>query len=310
MVQSVQLQQPLLNALVHQDWHGLPSAIWQRLQVCELPLAHWIYSQQATRPSGLIIGINGPQGCGKSTTVACLQTLLEHYYGLRVAVISIDDFYLTKCERAVLADRVHPLLITRGVPGTHDITLAINTLTALRGDTSVNQLAVPRFNKAVDDRFPESDWHHCPVPVDVVLFEGWCVGATAQVSTDLATPLNELEQSEDTDGRWRGYVNKVLQTDYQDLFSLLDHLLLFKCADFSWVYQWRKQQEIENARKAERMGSSTQGIMNDQQLKRFILHYERVTRQCQAVLPTIADVMIPLNEARGVSELQWRQPNV
>lgn len=295
-----------LLTLVRQDWGVLPPALWQRLATCELPLSWWLYQQQQNLDQALLVGINGPQGCGKSTTVACLQTLLQRYFGLRVAVVSIDDFYLTQAERQALAAQRHPLLKTRGVPGTHDVQLAQTTLDRLVKEKKV-AVKVPYFNKAIDDRSPEADWPSYQTPIDVILFEGWCVGATPQAEAELQQPVNELERDEDANGAWRQYVNQSLQHDYRALFAKLDCLLFFSCGDFSWVYQWRKQQEQENARRAQASGSSLIGIMNDQQLKRFVLHYERVTRHCQKILPGLADVIIPLNYSREVTALQWRQ---
>ena len=297
----------LLYPKVCQDWGSLDTPIKRRLAVCELPLAQWIYERQQGAERALLVGINGPQGCGKSTTVVSLKSLLEQYYGLRVAIVSIDDFYLTRATRRSLAESVHPLLITRGVPGTHDVSLAMDILEKLRSPGSHASLPVPHFNKAVDDRFPESAWPVFRRPVDVVLFEGWCVGATPQPAEALQTPLNNLEQTEDAAGVWRRYVNDALATGYRELFAMLDALMLFSCGDFSWVYDWRKQQELENARRAEARGSATTAIMNDAQLKRFVLHYERITRHCQASLPGLADVVVPLSKSREVSALRWRQ---
>jgi len=74
-----------------------------------------------------VLGISGTQGSGKSTLAALLQFLLQQN-GLRVVCLSLDDFYLTRKERRQLADTVHPLLMTRGVPVTHDISLAISII--------------------------------------------------------------------------------------------------------------------------------------------------------------------------------------
>ena len=83
---------------------------------------------QTARDKPLIIGINGSQGSGKSTLADYLCTMLNERYQLRCVSLSLDDFYLTKLERQQLASQVHPLLETRGVPGTHDIPLALETI--------------------------------------------------------------------------------------------------------------------------------------------------------------------------------------
>ena len=296
-----------LYSLICEDWCSLNPAARARLKVCELPLAQWLFESRRQRNKALMVGVNGPQGCGKSTTVASLKCLLEQYYGLRVAVVSIDDFYLTRAARQTLGKTVHPLLVTRGVPGTHDVDLAIKTLTRLQSDQGTGELAIPSFNKAVDDRAPVKDWPVVATPVDVILFDGWCVGAVAESEDALITPVNELECNEDTDAHWRRYVNLSLATGYRELFDLLDALIVFSCGDFSWVYDWRKEQEQDNARRAKASGSALSGIMNDTELKRFVLHYERITRHCQKVLPAMADVVVPLSKSREVSVLRWRQ---
>jgi D-glycerate 3-kinase len=79
----------------------------------------------------IIIGINGTQGSGKSTLADYLCTMLGEQ-GLNCVSLSLDDFYLTRAERETLAAEVHPLLKTRGVPGTHDVSLALQTIDSLR----------------------------------------------------------------------------------------------------------------------------------------------------------------------------------
>lgn len=286
------------------SWQSLPTTILKRLRTVELPLAQWIAERQACHAGTFLLGVNGPQGCGKSTTSEALKTILEIYYGLRVVEVSIDDFYLTRQEREQLADSVHPLFRTRGVPGTHDTQLAINTLDILM--QSNGSVAVPRFNKAADDRFSEDHWTYVQTPVDVILFEGWCVGAQPVPSETLSSPLNALEQKEDSEGSWRSYVNQALAADYQTLFAKLDALVCFRFGDFSWVLDWRTEQEAQNKKRAQEIGLSTRGIMDDEALARFVLHYERVTRACQKILPKTADVCIPISKGREVSELQWK----
>src|SRR5690606_4625460 len=80
---------------------------------------------------GRIHGITGLQGTGKSTLAAQMAALAAER-GKAVAVMSVDDAYLDHDERARLALEVHPLLATRGPPGTHDVALACRTLDALR----------------------------------------------------------------------------------------------------------------------------------------------------------------------------------
>lgn len=162
-------------------------------------------AQSPDRP--LVVGICGAQGSGKSTLVARLAQRLD-----RVATLSLDDLYLTRAEREALARDVHPLLRTRGVPGTHDIDLGMAVMASLDRGAAVR---LPRFDKAIDDRSPETSWPTAAANTRVMLFEGWCVGALPQESEALAEPANALEREEDRDGTWRRYVNDMLAGPYR-----------------------------------------------------------------------------------------------
>lgn len=224
---------------------------------------------------------------------------------LRSAILSIDDLYLSKAARAALARDVHPLLRTRGVPGTHDIELGKRVMAELADTRSGAHTRIPRFNKAKDDVRPETEWELFEGPADVVLFEGWCVGARAEPVAALETPINALERDEDKDGVWRGYVNAALRGPYQALFDRIDCLILLKAPDFDVVFNWRRQQEQEleaSYRAAGRQGA----FMSDAELRRFIMHYERLTRHILSDMPNYADVVASLSADRSVAGLVAR----
>ncbi|MDG3442845.1 kinase [Nitrospirillum amazonense] len=241
-----------------------------------------------------ILGICGAQGSGKSTLADGLAERLAAS-GLRVAVLSLDDLYLTKEERQDLARDVHPLLATRGVPGTHDVGLG---LAVLDGLGTPGRTLLPRFDKAVDSRTAEGAW--VEGPVDVVLFEGWCVGAVPQDAADLGPPVNELERDRDAGGEWRQHVNAALAGDYQRLFGRLDALVLLAAPDFAVVRGWRIQQEEGLRAKLRAAGKPTDGTMTDDQVSRFIQFYERLTRHILAEMPGRADLTLRLDAARQV----------
>ncbi|WP_255210702.1 hypothetical protein [Methylogaea oryzae] len=169
-----------------------------------------------------MLGINGGQGSGKSTLCEFLRLILEQGFGLRVAGLSIDDIYKTRAEREQLAKTVHPLLLTRGVPGTHDVELGLGVIDALKQAEAGDSVAIPSFDKARDDRRQLDEWPRFRGKADVVVFEGWCVAAKPQDEIELAQPVNRLEAEEDADGRWRRYVNQQLQGAYTELFGRLD----------------------------------------------------------------------------------------
>ncbi len=242
----------------------------------------------------LIVGICGSQGSGKSTVCKSLAGRFSQA-GVSVANLSLDDLYLTRAERETLAKHVHPLLRTRGVPGTHDTKVGVHTLNALAHG---GRVPMPRFDKAIDDRRPPSQWDSMQGPTQLVLFEGWCVGARPQPLAALDQPVNALEANEDVDGRWRRYVNDALGGEYQRLFAKIDLLVLLAAPSFDVVLKWRTQQEQELRAQA---SSASWGVMNDAALARFVQHYERLTRHILIEMPGRADLVIRLAADRSVS---------
>jgi D-glycerate 3-kinase len=273
---------------------GLPEDFETLAERLHRPLAARIAGWTAEGRAPLVVGICGPQGSGKSTLVALVERLLAAR-GLKVATLSIDDLYLTRAERARLAREVHPLLATRGVPGTHDPALGLAVLEALgrRGTT-----APPRFDKAIDDRAPKATWPRVEGPVDVILLEGWCVGARPQPVSRLGAPVNALERVEDPDGTWRGFANAALAGPYAPLFARLDRLVLLTAPDFAVVRAWRGQQEARLRQRLAAEGRDPSLAMDEAALDRFVAHYERLTRWIAEDLPGAADVVIALDEAR------------
>ncbi|MFV3077467.1 hypothetical protein [Niveispirillum fermenti] len=248
----------------------------------------------ATARRPFVLGICGAQGSGKSTLADGLAARLMAA-GLRVAVLSLDDLYLTRAERQERAREVHPLLATRGVPGTHDVALG---LAVLDGLARPGPVPLPRFDKAADTRAAE------PVlvdgPVDVVLFEGWCVGALPQDATALAEPVNDLERTHDADGGWRRHVNAALAGDYQRLFGRIDALVMLAAPGFAIVRDWRIEQEEGLRRTMRAEGRPTDTTMSDEQIAGFIQFYERLTRHILAEMPGRADLTLHLDERRRV----------
>ena len=244
------------------------------------------------RTAGMqVLGISGLQGSGKSTLAAQVVRAAGEA-GLSAAGLSLDDFYLTREQRLRLAATVHPLLATRGPPGTHDVPLALATIDALRaGDTP----PLPRFDKLADDRLPPGQWTRPTRPLDLLVFEGWCLGVPAEDEQALATPVNALEAGEDPDGTWRRYCNDALARDYPALWSRLDRLWFLQPPGFDAVYQWRSQQE-----QALQAASPGRRSMDPAALRRFIGHYERVSRQALRTLPDLADTVVQLDQGRRI----------
>ena len=248
----------------------------------------------------LRVAINGTQGSGKSTLADLLACVLKEEYSLSVAVISIDDFYLTRNDRATLATQVHPLFITRGVPGTHDIALAEQVVDQLC--LSAGEVSIPRFDKSIDDRFQQSQWNSITSPVDIVIVEGWCMGATAQEDSELDLPVNNLEEEEDCDCIWRNYVNLKLKTEYEPFFNKFDVWVMLKAPSFNCVYRWRLEQE---KKLIERVGMR-EGVMSEEEIKRFIQFYQRITEHMLTHLPSKVHCLFELDDMREI--VGFKQP--
>ncbi len=231
------------------------------------------------------VALAGGQGAGKSTLARAIVAACAHF-DLRALALSIDDFYRTRAERQRLAEAVHPLLATRGPPGTHDMDLCASVLDAL---ARPEEAAIPVFDKGVDDRSPSP--RLVMGPVDVVLLEGWCVGARPQPPDALRTPVNALEAEEDVAGRWRAHVNAALADAYAGVFGSFDGLMFLRVPNLAAVRRWRLEQESERP-PGQRLGP--------EQIERFVAHYERLTLWMLEDLPARADVLVELDEAHRV----------
>ena len=142
-----------------------------KLNTFYLPLSDWIYSTYKKDYKAKIIGLSGGQGAGKSTITGILKFILKQKYGLELCVFSIDDFYKTKEERKKMSKDIHPLFLTRGVPGTHDIKLINKTFKNLKKKI-FKPVLIPKFDKSTDDRLKKSKWTKVKKPPSVIIFEG------------------------------------------------------------------------------------------------------------------------------------------
>jgi D-glycerate 3-kinase len=250
-----------------------------------------------TRPA--VFAIAGLQGSGKSTLAAQMAAMAQAQ-SLSVAVLSLDDFYLTRAQRQTLAQQVHPLLAMRGPPGTHDTALACRTLDALR---ETDPVALPRFDKLSDDRLPEARWPRVDGPVDLVIFEGWCLKIPPETADALEQPINALERDEDPDGRWRHWCNQALEREYPALWRRLDALWFLQGPGFEVVPGWRWQQEQSLHR-----ADPSRASMTRPQIDRFVQLFERVSRQALRTLPAIAQRTVHLDAQRRPTDLREHRP--
>jgi len=282
------------------DREGLPRDYLRTIDHALQPLAQLLARRARLTDHLMLVGLCGAQGSGKTTAAAVLVELLAREE-LPAIALSIDDFYLPRATRAELARHVHPLLQTRGVPGTHDVELALATIESLAGDEPT---PVPVFDKAIDDRLPRKAWRSAPGRHRIVILEGWCVGARPQTTAELAAPVNALEREEDPLGIWRGHVNAALTGPYRALFDRLSPLVLLAAPSFEVVRGWRGEQEQKLRERVARTGGDASRVMNDAQILRFISHYERVTRHILAEMPARADHLISLDPRRTAQFLR------
>lgn len=283
--------------------HGLPASFRKLVEEYYFPLVVWLLKRRAGGRA-FLLGINGAQGTGKSTLADFLELVLESRHNWNVAVLSIDDFYLTRARRRELAHTVHPLLATRGVPGTHDLPMLRENLARLRGLEPGERHRLPRFDKAIDDRADEASWPAVSGPIDLIILEGWCVASVAEPEEGLDEPVNELEADRDTDGRWRRYVNERLRTDYADVFAELDALVFLQAPSFEAILRWRIEQEHKLAATSP---ADSSGIMDESQIAKFVQYYERITRNNLETIRNAADVVLELDEYHDCVASRYRE---
>lgn len=255
----------------------------------------------------LNISVTGAQGSGKSTLAGMLAKVLLEGFGVSGNVISLDDFYLSKDDRSRLAARVHPMLATRGVPGTHDVDWMSDVLEAHRNNVSIE---CPVFDKATDDRLSS---RRLLSPAQVLICEGWCWGAKPEPTERLDTAVNRLEASQDPEGKWRRFVNAELAR-YQSVFKT-DAQIYLKVPSMASIIRWRWQQEQELANSADGLGltpeltqgrSPGQGLRTEKDVAGFVEFYERLTRWMLTEMPGRTDVLVSLSEDHHIDRVTLR----
>ena len=267
-----------------------------------IPVCFWI-AKKTNKKVPLIIGLAGGQGTGKTTITSIITIILKKYFKLDVFKISIDDFYKTIKQRTLLSKNKHPLLMTRGVPGTHDINIMLNFFKRIKVK-NFKILKLPKFNKGVDDRCKQSLWYKIQSKPDVVILEGWCVGARSQNSKELKKPVNSLEKTHDQNFKWRQYVNYQLKTKYKKLFNQLDYILFLKAKNFSLLRRWRLKQEKKLWLKSK--NKKNLKIMNKNEVKNFMDTYQRITQQMFKDMPKYSSIVMNLNNSHQIKNIKYR----
>ncbi len=290
------------------DTQGLPASYLSSIEHHFLPLAAQLVRVKAAKNtnSPLLVGVYGSQGSGKTTMASFLRDLLMTQFGEMCVVMSLDDFYFTRKERQVLAQEIHPLLTTRGVPGTHDLDLLNKVLDELCEVSSTDSVSVPCFSKAIDDRTRRKDWRKVTEKPSIVILEGWCVGVPPQPEHELEFPVNELEHNEDPDMVWRTYVNKSLQTGYAELFGRFDELIALLAPSFDCVLDWRLLQEKKLKARYDKSQNTQLKIMSRDEIIDFIQHYQRITQHALQTMPKLADYALELGHNHQITRMTVR----
>ena len=268
-----------------------------------IPISFWIANKiQKKKP--YIIGLAGGQGTGKTTISSIISIILRKYFKLNVFTISIDDFYKTRKERLILSQKVHPSLMTRGVPGTHDTNIMLDFFKKVKRK-KFRSLKLPKFNKAIDDRCTRELWYSIKKRPDVIIFEGWCVGAKAEKNNTLIKPVNSLEEINDKKLTWRKFVNKQLQSKYKQLYDQLNCLLYLKSKNFSLLKQWRIKQEKKLRLKNKRFNKHK--IMSNKEVVKFMQTYQRVTLNMFKNVPNYASIILYLNSNHQIKSVVYNK---
>ena len=268
-----------------------------------IPVSFWI-AKKIDKKQPLIIGLAGGQGSGKTTISSILTLILQKYFKLNVFKVSIDDFYKTRRDRRLLSKNKHPLLMTRGVPGTHDIDLMLSFFKKIKSK-KFKSLKVPTFNKAIDDRYPKKLWHKIESKPDIIIFEGWCVGARAQTVSQLKKSINSLEKAHDRSTKWRTHVNNQLKTKYKLLFNQLDGLLYLKAKNFNLLREWRLKQERKLWIQAK--DKKNLKIMSSVDVISFMQTYQRITQQMFKDALKSSSIIMNLNSNHQIEKIKFKK---
>ena len=269
-----------------------------QLQKYYIPFCNRLFKQYKSRKRPLLISLSGGQGSGKSTIAQILKIVLQLNFNLNVVCFSIDDFYKTSSERKKMSKYIHPLFLTRGVPGTHDCKMLYRTINALL-KKKFNSVKIPKFDKSIDDRFKVRYWQKIKKKPDIIIFEGWCVGAGPQQLKELKKPMNILEKEEDTKLTWRKKVNNELKTNYKKIYNLIDKKVYLKVPNFKHVLKWRILQEKKLRLKSKKK------TMNNNQIKRFIMFYERLTTHMAKNFKK-NDVVVLIDDSHKIKSINFK----
>ena len=273
----------------------------KNLKKIYIPISFWINNKCKKKGRTLILGLSGSQGSGKTMVTGILQIILKKFFKKNIYIISIDDFYKTLRDRNRMSQQKHSLFKTRGVPGTHDINLIKNFFISVKRK-KFKKIKLPKFNKSIDDRSKKNYWYNINKRPEIIILEGWCVGAKPQIISSLRKPVNILERHEDKDLIWRKYANEKLKKEYKEVFAMIDYFIFMKVPNFKIVFKWRLLQESKLRKKLH----YKKKIMTYSAIKRFIMFYQRITLQMMKDLSKSASIVLLLKKNHEIKRVLFR----
>ncbi|KAL0076367.1 P-loop containing nucleoside triphosphate hydrolase protein [Phycomyces blakesleeanus] len=223
-----------------------------------------------------VVGVSGCQGSGKTTLCTTLEYLLKDVpYGLNVVSFSLDDVYLdhNQQQRRAKSDPDNRLVQFRGQPGSHDLDLACETFETLLEDS--RPCPIPAYDKSVfgglGDRIDPTLWQTTQPPVDIILFEGWCLGFK---SLPVEEVCEQYRKAKEDGASWTAHplqhilgLNESLAAYENTIYNYFDIFIHLSPDDLRNVYQWRLEQEHDSIR--------TRGVggLNDEAVYTFVDTY-------------------------------------
>ena len=238
--------------------------------------------------------LSGSQGIGKTTIIKILKKNFYKYFNKRILALSLDDFYFDKNEREKISKLSHPLMKTRGVPGTHNVKEILNVIEKFK--KKKYPMKIPKFDKLKDIKLKENIIQN---KCDILILEGWCCGSPAIKKSYLYKNINNLEKNYDKFFVWRNYYNECLKKDYSKLFKRFDKLIYFKAPSFSCILKWRFKQENYMKKNAKNINLG----MNKNEIKNFILYYEKLTKWMIRILPQEANLTIFVDKNQRIKKI-------
>jgi len=241
--------------------------------------------------------LSGPQGSGKTTLSKIIELAFERYLNKKILSLSLDDFYYEKKERMKLVKSIHPLLATRGVPGTHDINYLKKIINKF--EKQKYPLQLPIFDKLSDTR--KKTKKNIKDKCEIMILEGWCVGCPPLSNKYLYMDINLLEKKFDTGKIWRTYYNNNLRNDYSKIFNHFNSIIYLKPPSFSEIFKWRLKQE----RYLKKINININSLgMSKKEIANFIQHYEKITKWMTKKMPKKAKLILYINKEQKIMRLK------